>query len=194
MGDTDQSSPAVAETTEFEQRHAAEIAAVSNASFELVGAGQEELAELAVAAQEKGDRLTVLQRIAAMKVGDRIKVALLGTRDERFILIRDSNKIVAMAVLESPKVGESEMETFAAMKNIQEEVLRTLARNRRFMKHYAVVRALVNNPRTPVDVAMPLLNHLMVLDLQHLSRNKNISDTLRKLALRAMETKRDGRR
>ena len=194
MGDTDQSSPAVAETTEFEQRHAAEIAAVSNASFELVGAGQEELAELAVAAQEKGDRLTVLQRIAAMKVGDRIKVALLGTRDERFILIRDSNKIVAMAVLESPKVGESEMETFAAMKNIQEEVLRTLARNRRFMKHYAVVRALVNNPRTPVDVAMPLLSHLMVLDLQHLSRNKNISDTLRKLALRAMETKRDGRR
>ena len=194
MGDTSQSSPAAAETTDFEQRHAAEIAAVSHASFELVGAGQEELAELADAAQEKGDRLTVLQRIAAMKVGDRIKVALLGTRDERFILIRDSNKIVAMAVLESPKVGESEMETFAAMKNVQEEVLRTIARNRRFMKHYAVVRALVNNPRTPVDVAMPLLNHLMVLDLQHVSRNKNISDTLRKLALRAMDTKRDGRR
>lgn len=194
MADTGQSSPAVAETTEFEQRHAAEIAAVSNASFELVGAGQEELAELAEDAKDKGERLTVLQRIAAMKVGERIKVALLGTRDERFILIRDSNKVVAMAVLESPKVGESEMETFAAMKNVQEEVLRTLARNRRFMKHYAVVRALVNNPRTPVDVGMPLLNHLMLLDLQHLSRNKNISDTLRKMAIRAMETKREGRR
>jgi hypothetical protein len=97
-------------------------------------------------------------------------------------------------VLESPKVGESEMETFAAMKNVQEDVLRAIARNRRFMKHYAVVRALANNPRTPTDVGMPLLNHLMVLDLQNLSRNKNISDTLRKLAQKIMQTKTEGRR
>ena len=194
MADTAQSSGAGSQTSEYEQQHAAEIAAAANDSFELVAAGQEELAELTDADQEKGERLTVLQRIAAMKVGDRIKVALLGTRDERSILIRDTNKIVAMAVLESPKVGESEMEAFAAMRNVQEDVLRTIARNRRFMKHYAVVRALVNNPRSPIDVAMPLLNHLMVLDLQHLTRNKNISDTLRKLALKTMQTKSEGRR
>jgi len=194
VADTAQSSGAGSQTSEYEQQHAAEIAAAANDSFELVAAGQEELAELTDADQEKGERLTVLQRIAAMKVGDRIKVALLGTRDERSILIRDTNKIVAMAVLESPKVGESEMEAFAAMRNVQEDVLRTIARNRRFMKHYAVVRALVNNPRSPIDVAMPLLNHLMVLDLQHLTRNKNISDTLRKLALKTMQTKSEGRR
>jgi hypothetical protein len=79
------------------------------------------------------------------------------------------------------------------MKNVQEDVLRSIARNRRFMKHYAVVRALVNNPRTPLDISIGLLGHLTNLDLQHLSRNKNVSDTVRKLAAKLFRTKSSGR-
>jgi hypothetical protein len=177
------------ETSEYELQHAAEIAAAEGIPFSLTDSQQQDLADIA----DDDGRLTMLQKIAAMKVGERIKLALLGTRDERFVLIRDTNKVVAMAVLESPKVGETEMETYAAMKNVQEDVLRTIARNRRFMKHYAVIRALANNPRTPIDVGIPLLPHLTPLDLQHLARNKNVSDSLRKLALKLFKTKSEGR-
>ena len=135
----------------------------------------------------------MLEKIAALKVGERIKLAMLGTREERFILVRDTNKVVSMAVLESPKIGETEMEVYAGMKNVQEDVLRGIARNRRFMKHYGVARALLNNPRTPIDVAIPLLPHLTPFDLQNLARNKNISDTVRKLAMKLYRTKTDGR-
>ena len=143
---------------------------------------------------EDDGKLTLLQKIAAMKVGERIKLAVLGTREERMMLIRDTNKVVSVAVLESPKVGETEMESYAAMKNVQEDLLRSMARNRRFMKHYAVVRALVNNPRSPIDITLPLLPHLTTLDLQHITRNKNISDAIRKLAMKLFREKSEGRR
>jgi len=181
-------SPAV-EASEYELKHAAEIAAAEGIPFSLVDAQQQEAADL----EEDEGRVTMLQKIAALKVGERIKLAMLGTRDERFVLIRDTNKVVSMAVLESPKVGETEMETYAAMKNVQEDVLRGISRNRRFMKHYGVVRALANNPRTPIDIAIPLLPHLTPLDLQHLAKNKNISETVRKLALKLFRTKSEGR-
>jgi hypothetical protein len=181
---------ALTQASNYEVEHAEEIAAASGIPFCLIEARPEEQAELAAPDNE---RQTILQKIAEMKVGERIKLAMLGTREERFILIRDTNKIVAGAVLESPKVGETEMEAYAAMKNVQEDVLRSIARNRRFMKHYAVVRALVNNPRTPLDISIGLLGHLTNLDLQHLSRNKNVSDTVRKLAAKLFRTKSSGR-
>lgn len=183
-------SSSSAEVSGYETQHAAEIAAAEGIPFSLNDAQQSELAEMA----EDEGRLTMLQKIAAMKVGERIKLAMLGARDERFVLIRDTNKVVAMAVLESPKIGETEMESYAAMKNIQEDVLRAISRNRRFMKHYGVARALTNNPRTPIDVSLPLISHLTSLDLQQLARNKNIADTVRKLALRLYRTKSGPRR
>jgi hypothetical protein len=92
--------------------------------------------------------------------------------------------VVSAAVLESPKLTDSEVETFASMKNVQESVLRGIANKRKFVKLYPVIRSLVNNPRTPIDVALPFLNHLLLMDLRSLSINKNVGDLLRKMALR----------
>jgi hypothetical protein len=105
-----------------------------------------------------------------------------GSRDERLILIRDRSKVVALSVLESPKLNETEMESIAAMTSVQEAVLRAIATKRRFMKHYGVVRALIMNPRTPLEVGMPLVAHLLTIDLQYLTRNKNVNETIRKIA------------
>jgi hypothetical protein len=79
------------------------------------------------------------------------------------------------------------------MKNVQEIVLRTIAMKRRFMKHYAVIRQLANNPRTPLDVALGMLPHLIAQDLKYLSLNKNVSDTVRKLASKLHRDKQSGR-
>jgi hypothetical protein len=198
-----------AEKTEFEIAHAAEIAAEEGKPFALVDPTPDEAAvagieHAAAAAASAGDatgvtaqqseaeqkeRLSLLQRLARMTVGQRVQLAMRGTREERYVLIRDGSKIVALAVVDSPKVGDSEMETFASMKNIQEDVLRAMARSRRYMKQYGVVRALATNPRTPIDIGLSLLPHLMATDLQVLSRNKNVSETVRKMALKLFKQK-----
>ncbi len=134
-------------------------------------------------------QLSLLQRIGALRVGERIKLAMRGNREERMVLIRDRSKLVSLAVLESPKVNDSEMETFAAMKNIQEAVLRAISTKRNYIKNYGVVRALVNNPKTPLDVVLPLLAHLLVKDLRSVAMNKNVNETVRKMALKSFRTK-----
>ena len=114
-----------------------------------------------------------------------------GTKEERSILIRDGTKLVAIAVLESPKVTDGEVEKFATQKNVLEAVLRAIAMKRRFAKNYAIVRNLVFNPRTPLDVALGLMKNLLTADLKHLSANKEVSETVRKLALRMFKQKVD---
>ena len=145
-----------------------------------------------VAAQQpppERERISTIQKIARLTVGERVQLAMKGTKDERFVLIRDGSKVVSSAVLESPKVSDAEIETFAAMKNVQESVLRGITMKRKFMKNYAVIRCLANNPRLPLDLGLSLINHLLVNDLKVLSMNKNISETLRKLALKTYKQK-----
>jgi len=135
------------------------------------------------------ERQSTLQKLAKMSVGERVQQAMKGSKDERYILIRDGSKVVSGAVLQSPKVSDAEVETFAGMKNVQESVLREIARSRKFIKNYGVVRALTNNPRTPIDVGLPLQSHLLVNDLKALAMNKNIGDTLRKAAQKKFKEK-----
>ena len=138
------------------------------------------------AADEKAteDRMSPLEKISKLTVAERIQLAMKGNKEERFILIRDGAKLVSSAVLESSKVTDQEVETFAAMKNVQESVLRGIAGKRKFMKQYPVVRALVNNPRCPLDVQLNLAKNLLNQDLKSLSMNKNVSDTVRKVAMK----------
>jgi len=142
------------------------------------------------------ERLTSFQKIARMGVRERIQLAVKGTKEERFILNRDGARLVSSAVLNSPKLTEAEVEYFSSMKNVSDTVLREIARSHKFMKNYNVIRNLTGNPRTPLDLSLTLVNHLLVGDLKNLSSNKNISDTVRKLALKRYkdktETKKGG--
>jgi hypothetical protein len=134
-------------------------------------------------------RDTTLQKIAKLDVKGRIALAVRGSKEERSILVRDGTKLVAMAVLESPKVSDGEVENFAQQKNVLEAVLRAIPMKRRFAKNYAVVRNLVFNPRTPLDLSLGLMKNLLIHDLKNLSGNKEVADTIRKLALRMFKQK-----
>jgi len=136
-------------------------------------------------------RGSALQKISRLDVKGRINLAVKGNKEERSILIRDGTKIVALAVLESPKVTDGEVEKFASQKNVLEAVLRAIPMKRRFMKMYPVVRNLTFNPRTPIDVSLGLMKNLLVQDLRHLAGNKEVSDTVRKLALKMFRQKLD---
>jgi hypothetical protein len=140
--------------------------------------------------QEK-KRQNTLQKINALDVKGRIQLALKGNKEERSILIRDGTKVVALAVLDAPKISDGEVEKFASQKNVLEAVLRQIPLKRRFMKNYIVVRNLVANPRTPLDLSLGLMKNLLIQDLKNLSSNKEVSDTIRKLALKMFKQKQD---
>ena len=142
---------------------------------------QEFPAELADAEEAKAEG-GIYSKISKMTVAQRVKLALLGNREERSLLIRDPSKSVIRAVLGSPKLTDSEVENFAAMKNVSQEVLRLISMNRKFMKNYTVMKSLVNNPRVPIDVGLPLLPRLIINDLLTVSRSREVSDTIRKMA------------
>jgi hypothetical protein len=136
-------------------------------------------------------RDNTMQKINRLDVKGRIQLAMKGNKEERSILIRDGTKVVALAVLDAPKISDGEVEKFALQKNVLEAVLRQIPLKRRFMKNYIVVRNLVSNPRTPLDLGLGLMKHLQVQDLKNISANKEISETVRKLALKMYKQKMD---
>jgi hypothetical protein len=132
-----------------------------------------------------------VQKINRLDIKGRIQLALKGNKEERSLLIRDGTKVVAFAVLEAPKLSDGEVEKFASQKNVLESVLRQIPLKRRFMKNYKVVRNLVANPRTPLDLGLGLMKNLLVADLKNLSANKEVSETIRKLAQKMYKQKLD---
>jgi hypothetical protein len=141
------------------------------------------LAEAALEAEpDLGKRQTLLQRLAVMTVSQRVQFAIKGGSEARRTLIRDSNKVVQRAVLQSPRLTDQEVEAFASMSSLTDEILRLIAKNRNFRKNYVVVRNLMNNPKTPLDVSLHMLPILNALDLKRLCTNKNIPETLRTTA------------
>jgi hypothetical protein len=127
---------------------------------------------------------TVVQRIAAMSFTERLKAALKGTREMRSILIRDTNKMIAAAVLSSPRLTEQEVESFARMANVSDDVLRTIGSNRSWTKSYSVILALAKNPKTPIAMSMNILARLSDRDLSMVSVDRNVPDVLRAAARR----------
>ena len=187
----------------WRQEHAAEIAAEEGKAFELVEPSDEEkhaavhgvavpitreqefAADIrAMPMPPEQRKLSALQKVSRMTVAERIKTAFGGDKEERSILVRDTSKVVQNAVLASPRLTDAEVETFASTKNLQENVFREIARNRRFVRNYPVVRNLVNNPRCPLDLGLTLIKNLLVPDLYQLQFNKNVPDTIRKVAFK----------
>ena len=137
------------------------------------------------------DRETLIEKIGRMTVVEKIKAALTGNMETRVLLIRDSNKIISRAVLQSPKISETEAESYAAAKNVSEEVLRLIASNRKYMKAYNIMRALVNNPRAPIDVTMPLLLRMNERDLKGLTLNRNVPEVIRSVSSKLIKQRED---
>jgi hypothetical protein len=143
--------------------------------------------EAAEAAEpDKAKRETLLQKLARLRVVERVQLALKGGRDERVLLIRDPCKVVQRAVLQSPQLSEQEVEGFANMASLTDETLRLIAGNRKYRKNYTILRALMFNPKTPLEVTLHLLPHVKPQDIKFLSANKNVADTLRTAAARLM--------
>jgi hypothetical protein len=136
------------------------------------------------AESEEVSRDSLIQQLATMSFTDRLKAAMKGSREMRSILIRDPNKMISAAVLSSPKLSESEVEGFARMTNVSEEVLRVIAGNRAWTKSYSVIVGLAKNPKTPLGLSLNLMARLNDRDVDALSKDRNIPEALRSAARR----------
>jgi hypothetical protein len=119
------------------------------------------------------------QVLSTLPIIDRMKLAMKGTRAQRATLIRDSNKLVAAAVLSSPKLTETEVEGFAKMANVSEDVLRIIAANRSWTKNYTVISALTRNPKTPPAISMQMVQRLNERELKSLTIDRNVPEAVR---------------
>jgi hypothetical protein len=149
-------------------------------------ATEAEAVERYLSAEERQDEeaLNAVQKIYTMTAAQKVIVALKGNRTERAILIRDPNRLVTSAVLGSPRVTEPEIEAFAAMRNVSDDVLRRIGANREWLKRYGVMCNLVKNPRTPIGISLNLVSRLGARDLKNISTDRNVPEVIRKTALK----------
>jgi hypothetical protein len=135
------------------------------------------------------ERISVINRIMKMGMKDRSRLAMKGDREARNILIRDPNRVVSQAVVANPRITEQEMEKIASMRSVSEDILRQIANNRQWSRSYAIVHNLARNPRTPIANVLTILSRLQLKDLSALSKNKNISDAVRRQAMRLTQAR-----
>jgi hypothetical protein len=130
------------------------------------------------------ERVSMLYRIMRLGVKDRVRLGMKGDREARNILIRDPNRLVCAAVVNNPKITEQEIESISSMRTVTEDILRQIATNRQWSRSYTIVHNLARNPRTPISNAMTIMNRMQLKDLVALSKNRNVSDAVRRHALR----------
>ena len=129
------------------------------------------------------------QLVQSMTVFQKIKLGRAGNKEARALLIRDRNKVVAVAAVTSPKITENELYGIAQSRNVSDEVIRIVANNRDATRHYPVKLALACNPRTPQGVAMKFVNYLQDKDLHHLMKSKDVPSAISTHARRILMKK-----
>jgi hypothetical protein len=132
--------------------------------------------------RQKTEKVSAVQKIYRSNTAEKLITALKGSREERSILIRDPNRLVATAVLGSPRITEAEIESISAMKNVSAEILRTIGNHREWAKRYVVLNNLVRNPRTPVGIALGMVPRLNPRDIKGIAVDRNVPEPVRKQA------------
>jgi hypothetical protein len=138
---------------------------------------------------EERERVTLTQRLMKMNISQKIKLATMGNKEARSLLLRDTNKLVAVAAIRSPRITDGEVQMVANNRAAQEDVLRVIYQSREWTKKYPIKLALVKNPKTPLAVSMKFLSTLRESEIKDLARSKSIPQGIQSLAKKMMEKK-----
>jgi hypothetical protein len=157
----------------------------AEALYGLRDSKDEELTE-----EEEKKRKSIFERIYTMSAAEKMMEALKGDRSSRMMLVRDRNRTVWAAVLQSPQTNESDAEAIAQMRNVSPDVLREIGKKREWTKRYKVAHELVKNPKTPPEISSQLLPRMAARDLRALVRDRNVPEMIRRQADKM--TKRTG--
>jgi hypothetical protein len=132
--------------------------------------------------------LSLTQRVMKLRTNQKIMLAQKGGKEERTLLIRESNRLIQVAVIRNGRVTEGEVGYIAQMRTVQEEVLRIISQNREWMKKYPIVRNLVQNPRTPIAISLNLLKRINEFDMKLMVKDRNVAELLNPSRSRNLRT------
>jgi hypothetical protein len=139
-------------------------------------------------------QLSIYSLLKKMSMGQKVALAVKGNREVRNLLIRETNKMLCLKVLENPRISDTDVEAYAKSTNLSEDVLRGIANKKEWCKKYGIVKALVQNPKAPLGVTLDFIKRLSLKDVEQLSKNRNVPETLRSAARRIHALKRDANR
>ena len=142
------------------------------------------LPELAPVELKDVKKKAIWQRITSMTVSEKVMLAFKGDKMVRMLLVRDRNKLVCSAVMRNSRMSETEADSIASMRNVDDEVLRLLSRRRDWMSKYPIIVTLCHNPKAPIGVVLPLINRLTLRDLKNLKDDKGVTEAVRGMAKR----------
>jgi hypothetical protein len=142
---------------------------------------------------QENRRQSIFQIIRGLSVPEKIVLAFKGNKEARSLLIRDSNKMVCTKVLESPRLSESEVEMYAKMTNVSDDILRAISMKKEWMGKYSIMKALATNAKTPIGISLPLVSRMSIRDLGNLGRNRNVPETVRQTASKLARMRREQR-
>ena len=178
-----------AEATAEEQAAAEEMARILDLDVGELFAASEIIDGEEFADSEDPEVVSAYQKIIRLNAAQKSLMAIRGGREERLILVRDSNRIVAMSVLKNPHITDGEVERIAAMRNVSVDVLRGIGRERDWVKHYSVISTLIRNPRTPPGTSTNFIPRLQTKDLKMLGKDRNVPELIRRMAQRTYTTR-----
>ena len=137
--------------------------------------------------KHKGGSMSI--KFDELKIFEKIRLATIGNAYCRQVLIRDTNRLVAMSVVRSPSISDMEIVAAASNRAVCDDVIRFIANSREHTKDYAVKQALVNNPKCPLASSLRLLSFLRPDDLKSISRSRNVPGTLATAAKKLLQTR-----
>jgi hypothetical protein len=133
--------------------------------------------------------LSLTQRVMRLRTNQKIMLAIKGGKEERTLLIRESNRLIQVNVIRNGRITEGEVAYIAQMRTVHDEVLRVISQNREWMKKYPITKNLVQNPRTPLPIALNHLKRIHEHDLKLMATDRNVAELLRREAKRFVEGK-----
>lgn len=167
-----------------------EVEAIAEAVAAVSAAAEKGAAESGEAAEEEeGHSKSAAGRIRDLNVAQKVRLAMMGNANDRAVLIRDTNKIVARAVIRSPAVSDTEAMGYAKNKSLLDEVILYIANNKKWTRHYQMKLCLVQNPKTPIGEALRFLGHLRANDLRLIARSKGVPGPIAKAAKQLAATR-----
>jgi hypothetical protein len=110
------------------------------------------------------------------------------------LLLRDPHPDVVRILLDNPHLVEDDVVHVAAARPGAPPSLALIAEHARWSARYAVRRALVLNPATPMHLAVRLATTLRPADLRELARDPMVAPALRMQAAQILSAaRRSGR-
>lgn len=133
-------------------------------------------------APEADEADPVKRETAAQLQAQRIQLALHGDKNQRMAILRDNNKLLHTYVLRNPQLQLDEVVFMARMATASIEMLTAIGGRRDWAEKPEVALALVRNPKTPIPLALKMLDHVGQSELRTLAKQQNVRDAVQRAA------------